>query len=103
MEYNLRITDIALDDMEAIHTHIADVLLEPQTALRMIDLLEESIAKLPHMPHSRPIVADARLSLAGYRKLFVKNYIVFFTTGDKTRVINIERILHSRRDWQSML
>ena len=103
MEYNLRITDRALDDMEAIYKHIADVLLEPQTALNMIDLLEESIAKLLHMPHSRPVVTDARLSLEGYRKLVVKNYIVFFTIDNKENVVNIERVLYGRRDWIQIL
>ena len=103
MEYNLRITDRALDDMAAIHKHIAEILLEPQTALNMIDLLEESINKLRHMPHSRPVVTDARLSLVGYRKLVVKNYIVFFTVDNKASIVNIERVLYGRRDWVQIL
>ena len=103
MQYNLHVTDSALGDMEEIHQHIAKVLLEPQTALKMIDLLEKSIDKVLHMPHSRPIVTDARLSLKGYRKLVVKNYIVFYTVDDDAKMVYVERALYGRRDWISLL
>ncbi|HBG16880.1 MAG TPA: hypothetical protein DDW93_08890 [Firmicutes bacterium] len=39
----------------------------------------------------------------GYRKLIVKNYIVFFTINEKSKVVDVERILYARRDWLRIL
>ena len=39
----------------------------------------------------------------GYRKLVVKNYVVFYLIDEKNKVVEIGRILYGRRDWLSLL
>ncbi|WP_083809940.1 type II toxin-antitoxin system RelE/ParE family toxin [Mahella australiensis] len=46
---------------------------------------------------------DERLASLGYRKLIVKNYVVFFTIDEKSKVVDIARILYARRDWLRVL
>lgn len=41
--------------------------------------------------------------MLGYRKLIVKNYIVFFTIDEPNKVVDVERILYGRRDWLRIL
>jgi toxin ParE1/3/4 len=53
------------------------------TAPKMMDIIEEAITSLAVMPQKCPPVTDERLAMTGYRKLLVKNYIVFFTIDEK--------------------
>jgi plasmid stabilization system protein ParE len=69
----------------------------------MMELLEETMASLSDMPQRYPFVTDERLSQMGYRKLPVKNYIVFFSVDEKNNVVDVERILYVRRDWLRIL
>ena len=101
--YKVRITDPALDDVEQIYRYISDVLLEPQAAEQILDLFEESMQNLSHMPHSRPLVAYEPLAQRGLRKLIVKNYIAFFVIDEDEKTVNIERVLYGRRNWISIL
>ena len=55
------------------------------------------------MPQKCPLVRDERLASIGYRKLLVKNYVVFFTIDEKAKVVDVERILYARRDWLRIL
>ncbi len=55
------------------------------------------------MPQRFPLISDERLSQMGYRKLVVKNYVVFYLIDEKNKVVEIGRILYGRRDWLSLL
>ena len=69
----------------------------------MMDTVEEAITGLAVMLQKCPLVTDERLAMMGYRKLFVKNYIVFFTIDKKSKVVDIERILYARHNWHHIL
>jgi len=55
------------------------------------------------MPQKCPPLTDERLAMMGCRKLFVKNYIVFFAIDEKSKVVDVEKILYTRRDWRHIL
>ncbi|TGE34793.1 type II toxin-antitoxin system RelE/ParE family toxin [Desulfosporosinus fructosivorans] len=73
------------------------------TTLKMMDAVEEAIMGLAVMSQKCPPVTDERFAMMGYRKLPVKNYIVFFTIDEKSKVVDVERILYTRRDWHHIL
>lgn len=58
---------------------------------------------LSDMPQRCSQVADPRLAQMGFRKLIVKNDVVFFSIDEKNKVVNIERVLYGRRDWLKFL
>jgi toxin ParE1/3/4 len=58
---------------------------------------------LRRCPIGPPAVADERLAAIGYRKLIVKNYIIFFSIDEKAKVVDVERILYGRRNWRAIL
>ncbi|WP_236860373.1 type II toxin-antitoxin system RelE/ParE family toxin [Candidatus Formimonas warabiya] len=68
----------------------------------MTDTIEEAITGLAVIQKC-PLVTDDRLAMMGYRKLLVKNYIVFFTIDEELKVVDVERILYTRRDWHHIL
>ena len=100
--YEINITDIAERDILEIARYVMQESYNVDTALRLIDEIETAISKLADMPHYA-LVLDERLRKLGYRKINVKNYIVFFCIDEENLVVNIERILYSRRDWTRIL
>lgn len=97
--YRVDISEPAENDLKDIVRYIASQLSAPISALRMMELLEEAMADLSDMPQRCPLVADERLAQMGYRKLTVRNYLVFFSIDEKNKVVDVERILYGRRDW----
>lgn len=102
-KYRVDISDPAESDLGDIIRYIASQLSAPLSALHLMELLEESMEDLSDMPQRYPFVSDERLAQMGYRKLSVKNYIVFFSIDEKDKVVDIERILYGRRDWLRIL
>lgn len=102
-KYKIAVSEPAENDLRDIVRYISAQLSAPITALKMMDIIEETIVGLSDMPKRYPFVSDDRLKAMGYRKLLVKNYIVFFSVDDKSNIVDIERILYARRDWLHIL
>lgn len=101
--YRVDVSEPAENDLRDIVRYISAQLSAPMTALKMMDTVEEAIMGLAVMPQKCPPMTDERLAMMGYRKLLVKNYIVFFTIDEKSKVVDVERILYARRDWHHIL
>ncbi|HBY05317.1 MAG TPA: type II toxin-antitoxin system RelE/ParE family toxin [Desulfotomaculum sp.] len=102
-KYRVDVSEPAENDLRDIVRYISAQLSASMTALQMMDTVEEAIMGLAVMPQKCPPVTDERLAIMGYRKLLIKNYIVFFTIDEKSKVVNVERILYARRDWHHIL
>lgn len=102
-KYSVDVSEPAENDLKDIVRYIASQLSAPISVLHMMELLEEAMASLSDMPQRYPLVIDERLSQMGYRKLPVKNYVVFFFVDEKNKVVDVERILYGRRDWLRIL
>ncbi len=102
-KYRVDVSEPAENDLRDIVRYISAQLSAPITTLKMMDTIEEAITGLSVIPQKCPLVTDERPAIMGYRKLLVKNYIVFFTIDEKSKVIDVERILYARRDWLHIL
>lgn len=101
--YRVDVSEPAENDLRDIVRYISAQLSAPLSAANMMDAIEEALRSLAFMPQRCPNVNDERLAMMGYHKLLVKNYIVFFTIDEKLKVVNVERILYSRRNWHRIL
>ncbi|MCL2867573.1 MAG: type II toxin-antitoxin system RelE/ParE family toxin [Clostridia bacterium] len=97
--YRVDVSEAAENDLYDIVRYIASQYSAPVTALSMMALLEEAMTGLCKMPQRYPLLADDRLARMGYRKLAVKNHLVFFSIDEKNKVVDVERILYARSDW----
>jgi addiction module RelE/StbE family toxin len=102
-KYRVNVSETAENDLRDIVRYISAQLSAPMTALKMMETIEEAMAGLSNMPQSHPRVLDDRLFSIGYRKLIVKDYIIFFTIDEKGKAVDVERILYARRDWLYIL
>ena len=101
--YKIEVSEPAENDLTDIVRYIASQLSAPISALNMMELLEEAMEGLSDMPQRCPLAADERLSQMGYRRLTVKNYVVFYSIDEKNKVVDVDRILYGRRDWLRIL
>ena len=101
--YRVDVSEPAENDLRNIVRYITVQLSAPMTASEMLNTVEEAITGLAVMPQKYPPVTDERLAMIGYRKLLVKNHIVFFAIDEKSKAIDVERILYARRDWHHIL
>ena len=101
--YKVDVSESAEEDLLSIVRYIASQFSATETALQMMESIEEALSKLSDMPQAHPLVRDERLASMGYRRINVKNYVAFFTIDEVAKVVDVERILYARRDWASIL
>lgn len=101
--YRVDISESAENDIRDIVRYISAQLSAPLSAMEMLKAMEEAMISLAEMPYRVPVVSDERLAAMGYRKFIVKGYIIFFSIDEKAKVVDVERILYSRRNWRAIL
>ena len=101
--YRTIISDLAKQDIKDTAMHIVNEFQEPIIAEKTVDAILDAILTLEEMPDRIGFVKDKRLADKGIRPLYVKNYTVFFRIDKSTMIVEIVRVLYSRRDWVSLL
>jgi len=102
-EYAVIIAEPAKEDLIEIDDYISIELNAPVAACNILLLFRKSFGMLSASPYSHPKVRDDRLIAQGYRWLAIKNYLVFYTIDEKSKVVAVERILYSHRNWVHIL
>ncbi len=77
-KYVVKLYARAYRDLNDIYTYIAETLLEPGTALNMVDELEEAIFSLEQLPERGVIRRVGAYADGNYRQLFVKKYCIIY-------------------------
>jgi len=103
MQYYLIITEAAEADLDGIADYISYELKEPNTALKQLNRIQETMTTLEELPERHSLVQDKYLATKGIRKLPTDNYLIFYTINKSTNTVNIIRVLHGRRDWENIL
>ncbi|KFD42331.1 translation repressor RelE [Peptococcaceae bacterium SCADC1_2_3] len=101
--YQLKFTPIANDDLDGIYRYISEHLVAPKAANDLMDNIETSIMQLKGFPYSGSLVADDILSSRGYRKLIVKNNIVFYLIDETEKQVVIMRVLYGTQQYENLL
>jgi len=102
-QYKVLMTEPAVEDLQLIARYIADELLEPAIAKKLVGKIKEAVMSLAKLPARHSMVTDERLSAQGIRKLLVENYIVFYVTSERDGAVTVLRILYGRRDWEQLI
>ena len=102
-KYEVRIVDAAEQDLNQIFVYIADVLHEPEAAARLLLSFREAIDSLHTLPLRQRPLKEEPYSALGVRRLFVGNYIIFYSAVEDNATVQILRVLYKRREWQALL
>lgn len=101
--YKLKFAPIAEDDLDGIYRYISEHLIAPKAATDLMDDIETSIMQLKDFPYSGSPIADDILRGRGYRKLIVKNYIVFHLIDETEKQVVIMRVLYGAQQYEKLL
>lgn len=101
--YKIVITKPAKDDLTEIARYVAEEVLAPTIAVKLIDKIGNAIIELGKMPYRHPLVSDEELSAEGIRRMPVDNYLVFYLVSERIKTVKVVRILYNRRDWIKLL
>ena len=97
--YTYRITPSAFRDLQEIGDYIAGQLFAPESAAGLLRAIQEAIEAACAYPLSLPRVNDALLKVKGYRKIIVRNYIVFVIADEENRRLDVMRVMYYARNY----
>lgn len=102
MDYEVYLSEQAIQQMQETVNYISRVLLSPSTATHWVDLLQQEIASLCTMPYRFPLV-DNFAKHKELRKMSYKNFNVYYYVKEPKRQVWVVAIIYARRDQLSAL
>ena len=98
MNYDVRITAQAKNDLRGIYEYIALVLLAPENAKGQLGRLESGILGLETMPFRFREYETEPWKSRGLRVMPVDNYVVFYIPSKEESIVTVIRVMYSGRD-----
>ncbi|UWG95908.1 type II toxin-antitoxin system RelE/ParE family toxin [Dehalobacter sp. DCM] len=96
-KYSVKLLPRAYRDLDGIYTYVAETVIEPGIAAKLVDTLEEAIFSLESMPQRGALRKIGAYANKGYRQLFVGNFtIVYRVSEPKKRVVLVVTIRYSK-------
>ena len=102
-KYTVKITQQAQEQIREIISYIRFTLQAPETAMKMLDTLQEEIASLDQFPNRVPLTEEEPWHSQGIHKFPVKNYLVYFWVDEKTKKVQIIGAVYGRKDQRHQL
>lgn len=99
--YEVRVTEEALSDMEEIYHYIAEKLRSPENALGQYDRIADEIISLHVFPERYRLVDFEPERSEGLRRMLVDSYSVFYVVRDDRVVVT--NVLYSASDIEERL
>ncbi len=99
--YQIKYLPVARRDLQDIIDYIAFDLEVPETAIKMLNTLETEILTLQENPFRGSIYLSNRKHDCQYRKLFIKNYVIFYLILEDT--VEIQRVFYHRRNMNKLI
>ena len=98
MNYKVRLTAQAENDLRDIFEYIAFDLQSVQNAVGQLARLEQSVASLDQMPERFRIYENEPWRSRNLRIMPVDNYLVFYIPDHEEQVVHIMRVMYRGRD-----
>ena len=95
-KYIVKLLSAAYRNLEDIFTYIATELNAEQSAMNIIEKLEEAIFSLEIMPRHGAKRRVGAYANKGYRQLFVKNFTVIYRIDEEKKQVIIVAVKYSK-------
>jgi len=103
MAYRLIITEKAENDLDGIIGYIIEELCNETAAVHLLSEIERHYDILETNPHIYPVCQQLLLSVRGYRKVVIKNYILIIRIDEDNRIVYAERFFSQLEDYADKL
>ncbi|MCL1821000.1 MAG: type II toxin-antitoxin system RelE/ParE family toxin [Oscillospiraceae bacterium] len=95
--YNVIFMDLAYEDYNEISEYLSQ--FYPSTAEKFLNELEKYVSMLKRTPHAFEVYQPC----PKYRRVVVRDYLVFYKVFDEVNRVEIHRILHGTRNVRNIL
>ena len=95
-KYSVKLLPRAYRDLDGIYTYIAETLIEPGIATKLVDSLEESIFSLESMPQRGALRKTGAYAGKGYRQLFVGNFTALYRVEEAKKWVLVVTVRYSK-------
>ncbi len=95
--YELEFLPLAKDDLCEIAYYISHELSNPAAATKLSEELIDAAESLRRFPHSGQAYFPIRPLHRSYRRILVKNYLMFYYVSEPYKVVTIARVLYACR------
>ncbi len=103
MSYKIEFTQTAKEDLRKIALYIVEESKEISIALQFVEELQNGVEQLKRFPLSGAYPKDRVLRSFGYRFLVHKDYLTFYTVDEEKKVVYIEAVFNSKKDYTRVL
>ena len=103
MNYEVKLTPNAKQDLRSIFEYIAYELKSVQTAAGLLDRLDKEIASLNQMPERFRVYDKEPWRSRNLRIMPVEHYLVFYITDNENKTVTVIRIMYGGRDIDKQL
>ena len=103
MNYKVKFTDTAKDDLLNIATYIAEQSKDKTIAIRFVNELREKTKQLELFPESGSLPNDRVMRCAEYRFLVHKDYLIFYRFESRESTSYILAVFNAKRNYTRVL
>ena len=103
MNFKVKFTATAKEDMRNIAIYIAEASGEKSVAVNFVNELRQKTKILEDFPESGSLPRDRVLLSAGYRFLVHKEYLIFYHYEAKEEISYILAIFNAKRDYTRVM
>ena len=101
--YDLQYLPSARKDMVDVVRYISETLHNPTAAERLAEELIEAGDSILTFPYANPVHMPIRPLKHEYRKLRVRNYLVFYWVDEERKLVTDARMIYARRNYEGLL
>jgi plasmid stabilization system protein ParE len=101
--YKLEYLPLAKQDMVEIARYINKELHNPLAAENLTVEMIKAAERLVDFPYSKAVYISPKPLKREYRRLAVKNYIMFYWVNEMEKSIVVARVVYARRDFDNLL
>jgi len=101
--YRLTFLPIARQDLADIVSYISHELFNSTAANALAEKMIEAAERLRDFPYINAVHQTIKPLKHEYRKLLVRNYVMFYWIDEEHKLITIARVVYARRDFEKLL
>jgi len=102
-EWKIVLTPEFKQEIKDIHSYIANTLLVPETALKQVKRIIDTVETLDNMPLKFPLYNKEPWRSRGLRKMPVDNFIVFYLPNQDTNEVVIFHVFYGGQNIEDLL
>lgn len=96
--YKLEFLPVAKNDMLEIVKYISDDLNNPQAASRLAEEFIQADENVCRFPYVNNVYIPVKPLELEYRRIIVKNYLMFYTVDETRKTVTVMRVIYGKRD-----